>query len=97
MPALNRRAMRALNDSHWRDPQTYCAELSASRAWLAALRKKYQDASVIAPYRVGFCYDPRYWRTYRVRTGRSPWRPSRRATVGSLSAGTPSASPMSGL
>lgn len=74
MPTLNRRAMRALNISHWRDPETYRADLSASRAWLGALRKKYQDASVIAPSRSGFRYDPRYWRAYRVRTGRSPGR-----------------------
>lgn len=72
--SLNRRAMRALNDSHWRDPQTCLADLSASRAWLAALRKKYQAAVVAAPSRMWFRYGPRYWRAYRVRTGRSPWR-----------------------
>lgn len=74
MSTLNRRAMRALNSSHWRDPQTYCADLSASRAWLAALRDKYQRASALSPSRMWFRYDPRYWRAYRVRTGRSPWR-----------------------
>lgn len=74
MSTFNRRAMRALNDSHWRGPQTYHADLSASRAWLAALRKKYQAAAVDAPSRMWFRYDPRYWRAYRVRTGRSPWR-----------------------
>ena len=74
MSTFNRRAMRALNDSHWRDPQTYRADLSASRAWLAALRKKYQVAVVDAPSRMWFRHDPRYWRAYRVRTGRSPWR-----------------------
>ena len=67
---LNRRAMRALNESHWRDPETYRADLSTSRAWLAALREKYQAA----PSRMWFRYDSRYWRAYRVRTGRSPWR-----------------------
>lgn len=41
---------------------------------LAALRKKYQAAVVAAPSRMWFRYDPRYWRAYRVRTGRSPWR-----------------------
>ena len=71
---FNRRAMRALNESHWRDPETYRADLSTSRAWLAALRKKYQDAVVDAPSRMWFRYDPRYWWAYRVRTGRSPWR-----------------------
>ena len=91
--SLNRRAMRALNESHWRDPETYCADLSASRAWLAALRKKYQAAVVAAPSRMWFRHGPRYWRAYRVRTGRSPWR----ATAGSLSAATAGASPMSVL
>ena len=67
MSTFNRRAMRALNTSHWRDPQTYRADLSA-------LRKKYQAAAVVAPSRMWFRYDPRYWRAYRVRTGRSPWR-----------------------
>ena len=74
MSTLNRRAMRALNDSHWRDPQTYRADLSASRAWLAALRDKYQRAAALSPSRMWFRCDPRYWRAYRVRTGRSPWR-----------------------
>ena len=74
MSTLNRRAMRALNASHWRDPETYRADLSASRAWLAALRKKYQAAVVDAPSRMWFRHDPCYWRAYRARTGRSPWR-----------------------
>lgn len=98
MSTLNRRAMRALNESHWRDPETYLADLSASRAWLAALRKEYQAAAALSPSRSGFRYDPRYWRAYRVRTGRSPWRPIQAgAHSGVLSGATPSASPMSGL
>lgn len=72
--ALDRRAMRALNASHWRDPETRLADLAASRAWLAALREKYHRVGAVPPSRGGFRYDPRQWRAYRVRTGRVPWR-----------------------
>lgn len=44
----------------------------AMRAWLAALREKYRRAATLSPSRIGFRYDARYWRAYRVRTGRSP-------------------------
>ena len=74
--SLNRRAMRALNNYRviidsiaYRGPRSTVYEAHEA---LRYARRVYQQIAKTPGYRKMF--DKTYWRAYRVRTGRVPWR-----------------------